>query len=242
MKKLFSIVLMMFCALTISAQTDVTTFLGIPVDGFKADMRKKLIAKGFTPKTFEGTEYFEGEFNGHDVYVHIVTNNNKVYRIMLTDKNNKNETDIKIRFNKLVRQFENNERYKKPFDSVVEAIENLGSDEEGGYIIPEEEDISYEMSVNNKRYQATFCQVLDKSIKDSIPISEEEVIKYLKALEIENPTEEAKKKAEDLMRWSISYDMEEKKSVWFMICKDGGEYYIAMYYDNKYNEANGEDL
>lgn len=241
MKKLFSIVLMMFCALTISAQTDVTTFLGIPVDGFKADMRKKLIAKGFTPTTYN-EDVLEGEFNGHDVYVHIATNNNKVWRIMVADKNGKNETDIKIRFNKLVRQFENNERYKKPFDSVVEAIENLGSNEEGGYIIPEEEDISYEMSVNNKRYEAIFCQVLDKSIKEAIPISEEEVIKYLKALEIENPTEEVKKNAEDLIRWSISYNMEEKKSVWFMICEDGGKYYIAMYYDNKYNEANGEDL
>lgn len=241
MKKLFSIVLMMFCALTISAQTDVTTFLGIPVDGFKADMRKKLIAKGFTPTTYR-EDVLEGEFNGHDVYVHIVTNNNKVWRIMVADKNNINETDIKIRFNKLVRQFENNERYKKPFDSVAEEIGNLGSNEEGGYIIPEEEDISYEMSVNNKRYEANFCQVLDKSIKEAIPISEEEVIKYLKALEIENPTEEVKKNAEDLMRWSISYDMEEKKSVWFMICEVGGKYYIAMYYDNKYNEANGEDL
>lgn len=241
MKKLFSIVLMMFFVLTISAQTDVTTFLGIPVDGFKADMRKKLIAKGFTPTTYK-EDVLEGEFNGHDVYVHIATNNNKVWRIMVADKNWKNETDIKIRFNKLVRQFENNERYKKPFDSVVEAIENLGSNEEGGYIIPEDEDISYEMSVNNKRYEAVFCQVLDKSIKEAIPISEEEVIKYLKALEIENPTEEAKKNAEDLIRWSISYNMEEKKSVWFMICEDGGKYYISMYYDNKYNEANGEDL
>ena len=95
---------MMFCALIISAQTDVTTFLGIPVDGFKADMRKKLIAKGFTPTTYN-EDVLEGEFNGHDVYVHIVTNNNKVYRIMLADRNGTDEAQIKIRFNNLCYQF-----------------------------------------------------------------------------------------------------------------------------------------
>lgn len=232
---------MMFCALIISAQTDVTTFLGIPVDGFKADMRKKLIAKGFTPTTYN-EDVLEGEFNGHDVYVHIVTNNNKVYRIMLTDKNNKNETDIKIRFNKLVRQFDNNERYIYPLETLAEAIEKIGSNEEGVYIIPDEDDISYEMSVNNKRYQAAFHQVMDKSKKDAIPVSEEQIMNLLKASEVENPTDEQKKMAEDLIRFSVYRNMEEKKSVWFMICEDGGEYYIAMYYDNKYNEANGEDL
>lgn len=242
MKKLFSIVLMMFCALTISAQTDVTTFLGIPVDGFKADMRKKLIAKGFTPKTVEGEEFFEGEFNGYDVRVYIVTNNNKVWRIMVADKNRINETDIKIRFNKLVRQFDNNERYIYPLETVAEAIEKIGSNEEGVYIIPDEDDISYEMLVNNKRYQAVFHQVMDKSKKDAIPVSEEQIMNLLKASEVENPTDEQKKMAEDLIRFSIYRPLEEKKSVWFMICKDGGEYYISMYYDNKYNEANGEDL
>jgi len=33
-----------------------------------------------------------------------------------------------------------------------------------------------------------------------------------------------------------------KKSVWFMISRDYGEYSIVMYYDNEYNHSNGEDL
>lgn len=33
-----------------------------------------------------------------------------------------------------------------------------------------------------------------------------------------------------------------KKSVWFMISKYLGMYYITMFYDNEYNRANGEDL
>lgn len=32
------------------------------------------------------------------------------------------------------------------------------------------------------------------------------------------------------------------RSVWFMICNRMGEYYIAMYYDNKLNQSKGEDL
>ena len=90
------------------AQKDVTTFLGIPVDGYKSEMRKKIISKGFTPKKSGGNEYFEGEFNGTDVQLFIATNNNKVYRIMLCDVNTLDEANIRIRFNKLVGQFEKN--------------------------------------------------------------------------------------------------------------------------------------
>ena len=92
-----------------------------------------------------------------------------------------------------------------------------------------------EQQYNQKGY-------IDKSKKDAIPVSEEQIMNLLKASEVENPTDEQKKLAEDLIRFSIYRPLEEKKSVWFMICEDGGKYYIAMYYDNKYNEANGEDL
>ena len=37
-------------------------------------------------------------------------------------------------------------------------------------------------------------------------------------------------------------DLYLKKSVWFMINERFGKYYIIMYYDNGYNQANGEDL
>ena len=32
------------------------------------------------------------------------------------------------------------------------------------------------------------------------------------------------------------------RQVWFMIGEQYGKYYIQMYYDNCYNNANGEDL
>ena len=68
------------------AQTDVTKFLGIPVDGNKSDMMIKLISKGFTQSPYaEGV--LTGKFNGIDVNVHIATNNDKVCRIMVCDAN-----------------------------------------------------------------------------------------------------------------------------------------------------------
>ena len=78
----------------------MTKFLGIPVDGYKPAMIEKLKAKGFTSTTWD-KDALEGEFNGTEVLLSIATNNNKVWRIMLADKINQGETDIKIRFNKL---------------------------------------------------------------------------------------------------------------------------------------------
>lgn len=101
-------IILMMIAMTISfasfAQNkDVTTFLGIPVDGTASSMKQKLVSKGFVPKKVGTNEFLEGEFNGCNVNVWIGTNNNtnnnKVYRIMLCDKNTVDEAQIKIRFN-----------------------------------------------------------------------------------------------------------------------------------------------
>lgn len=211
------------------AQKDVTTFLGIPVDGNKSEMKQKLINKGFVPKK-EGTfEFLEGEFNGTDVRVYIVTNNNKVYRIMLCDANTQNEANIKIRFNKLVSQFENNKRYC--------SLDNK-------YTLSDEENISYEMTVHNKNYDALFYQYPDIEKIDTLALQ----VKYRNQLlskytleELSKPTEEMKK---ELERMAVRNTMETllKKPVWFRICESYGEYYITMFYDNEYNHANGEDL
>lgn len=82
------------------AQTDVTKFLGIPVDGNKSEMIRKLKTKGFKQSP-DVADVLIGKFNGTDVNVYIVTNNDKVCRIMVWDKNTINETDIRIRFNVL---------------------------------------------------------------------------------------------------------------------------------------------
>lgn len=133
-----------------NAQKDVTQFLDIPIDGYKPEMIKKIKSRGFTIDK-QTEDVLNGEFNGTQVYISIQTNNNKVWRIAVMDENTKDETSIKIRFNKLIRQFSNNNRYIEYEDSTLV-----------GYTIPKDEDISYEMLVNNKRYEATFYQ---KSVK-----------------------------------------------------------------------------
>lgn len=228
MKRIFLFYIMAIMAISMSAQNDVTTFLGIPVDGFKSEMKQKLVSKGFVPKKVGTNEFLEGEFNGTDVRVYIVTNNNKVYRIMLCDANTQNEANIKIRFNKLVSQFENNKRYTS-LDK---------------YTLSDEENISYEMTVNKKNYDALFYQVPNMEKVDTLALQKkvhnELLSKYTEA-ELKNPSEEITKEIQNTAI-KIGMEMMFMKPVWFRICESYGEYYITMYYDNEYNHANGEDL
>lgn len=219
---------MALLAVSMYAQKDVTTFLGIPVDGYKSEMKQKLISKGYVPKKIGDNEFFEGEFNGVDVHIYIATNNNKVYRIMLCDANTRSEADIKIRFNTLVSQFQNNKRYTSLED----------------YTLSESEDISYNMTVRNKNYDALFFQVPNMEKVDTLALQEhvrEEILKKYSPEQLENPSEEISKEAKS-MAMRMGMDMIFKKPVWFRICEHYGEYYITMFYDNEYNHANGEDL
>ena len=229
MKRLLFIVLAMIATITSFAQQkDVTSFLGIPVDGTKTEMKQKLIAKGFVPKKFGDEEFLEGEFNGCNVNVYIRTNNNKVYRIMVADNFTVDEAQIKIRFNNLVSQFENNKRYF-PLDK---------------YTLSDEEDISYEMTVHNKNYDAYFYQVPDMEKADTLALQEKErnelLSKYTEA-ELKNPSEEITKEIANTTI-KIGSELMLMKPVWFKIVRVNGKYFICMYYDNEYNHANGEDL
>jgi hypothetical protein len=228
MKKVLLLALL-FVSVFAFGQKDVTKFLGIPVDGTKAAMKQKLIAKGYTPRTdMEGNEYLEGEFNGTNVNIHIVTNNNKVYRIMVTDKNVLDEANIRIRFNKLVSQFKENKRYVSM----------------GNYTLPESEDISYEMMVHNKVYEAAFYQAPDMQQFDTLAFRQmayNEMLKNYTEEQMMNPTEEIEKEWSRIVT-EKTFDYIEKKLVWFRILEQYGKFYIVMYYDNEYNHANGEDL
>ena len=59
--------------------------------------------------------------------------------------------------------------------------------------------------------------------------------------QLEYPTDEIKVEIAALASMHSIY-LFTKKSVWFTIVGEAGKYYIAMYYDNEYNCANGEDL
>lgn len=142
---------------------------------------------------------------------------------MVCDVVTRSEADIKTRFNRLVSQFENNKRYVSLDD----------------YTLSETEDISYEMTVHNKKYEAIFYQKVDTlALKEQV---RNEILKTYSEEQLENPTEEITKEATSIaMR--ISMDLIFKKPVWFRICENYGEYYITIFYDNEYNHADGEDL
>lgn len=146
-------ILLTFLAISLSAQEqekEVTQFMGIPVDGTKSEMIQKLKEKGYNlhenPQLAE-SEWLQGEFNGRDVEIGVSTNKNKVYRVIILDKNFSNESEIKTRFNNLCYQFEHNSKYIGSIDQKI----------------PDKEDISTQMGLYNKTYLAIFYQ---KSINE----------------------------------------------------------------------------
>ena len=222
MKKLFATTLLLVLSLTTQAQTDVTKFLGIPVDGTKPEMIRQLKAKGFRNSPYNN-EILEGEFNGSNVYVSVATNNNKVWRIMVSDATPTDVRNVQIRFNRLCKQFENNPNYVTLKD----------------YTIPDDEDIRVQILLNKKRYEAAFYQ--KPEVPASLIVKNAEAFLSSKYTEeqLENPTEEIQVEIFEYIEEVLT-----KKKVWFMISDncDPGEYKILMFYDNKYNEANGQDL
>ena len=176
MKKIIGLLFAVLFSAGLYAQEEVIKFLGIPVDGTKQEMIQKLKSKGFTYNQRE--DVLEGEFNGEKVVIVVQTQNNKVWRLAIIDKTNRSEGQIRIRFNKLVAQFENNGKYTPYEESQT---------------IDENEDIRYEISAHDKQYEAVFFS-----------------------------------KTGGL--------------VWFKISKDVLDYYIAMYYENTNNAADGSDL
>ena len=222
------ICIQLLLSVSVYAQKDITQFLGIPIDGYKPEMIKKLRDKGFVISP-SNKDALIGEFNGSKVNIYVVTNNNKVCRIVVSDANTINESDIKIKFNKLCKQFQNNKKYLS------------ASLSDSSYTISEDENISYEMLVKSKRYQASFYQlptldstVLKKELNDYL-------LKKYTQEQISNPTEEIRN---NMTKEGVSYMLNKfsKKVVWFMINELYGKYYISTFYDNEYNRANGEDL
>lgn len=139
MKKLTCIILLaLMTMLSFGQNKGAIKFLGIPIDGTEIQFATKLKAKGFTYNSY--IEGYKGQFNGKNVEVYIHTNHNLVDRVYVAFPKT-SEKEIKNEYNRLLSQFKNNDKYA-----------DLVFNEE----IDEKEDISYEITVNNKRYQASF--------------------------------------------------------------------------------------
>lgn len=212
---------------SVQAQQDVTKFMGIPVDGDKASMVRALRGKGFVPSS-SNSNILTGEFNGKKVSVHVVTNNNRVCRILVADIVGVNESDIRVNFNKLYQQFKSNKNYISASRADI--------------TISDEENILVEMMLKKKRYEAAFYQL--SGPQDSVRLAKE-LRAYLGEKytneQLDNPSPETK---EAMLNDYLAFMMKRysMKSVWFMISELDGEYYINLFYDNEYNRANGDDL
>lgn len=229
-KKVLLFGLAMALAVGVQAQKkDITKFMGIPIDGTKTAMIQKLKAKGFAYNA--KLDRLEGEFNGRDSYISVVTNRNKVYRIVVHDAIYTNEANIKIRFNTLVRQFMENGKYV-PADML------------GNFTIAEDVKISYEMTVNNKRFEASFYQVAPEDLDTTglYEYAKNKVYSKYSQEQIDNMSEDEKLAAQLSLALTWISDKAGKKSIWFMITELYGQYGIVLYYDNVYNQSNGEDL
>ena len=139
MKRIVLVALLVFLPFFSFGQTHgALKFLGIPIDGTESKFDSELRAKGFTYNYTNKS--FKGQFNGQTVDVYLHTNHNLVDRVYVAFPKT-NEEGIRVEYNQLLRQFQENGKYM-----------DLDMNEK----IPEDDDISYEISVNSKRYQATF--------------------------------------------------------------------------------------
>lgn len=113
-------------------------FLGIPIDGSESQFAARLLDKGFTYSRVY--ECYKGQFNGQDVDVFLHTNHGIMDRVYVAFPS-KTEGSIKVEYNNLLDQFEKSGKYLP--SGTNEAL--TGKD-----------NISYEISTNSKRYQASF--------------------------------------------------------------------------------------
>ena len=133
--------------------------MDIPVQGSKADFVKKLKKKGF--KMFDSKSCtLIGEFNGENMFVTPRTNKNEIYRVEVMPTRSRSRSSIKIYYNNLCHQFQNNKKYVIANDGIMD------------YSIPDDENILYEITVNGKAYQAVFFQTISsKYITTNIPLT-----------------------------------------------------------------------
>ena len=141
MKRILLALLLLTASLAVYAQSNVTKFLGIPVEGTKSAMIQKLKTKGFVYN--QKLDYLEGEFNGMRVHIYIHVQGGKVWRLAVVEKNSHHESQIKTRYEKLCEQFERNPKY------LPLSVDTL----------PESKDLSYELVVHKKKYQAIYIQL-----------------------------------------------------------------------------------
>ena len=232
MKRLLSFVIgiLIMCSTVFGQSESTLKFLGIPVDGSKSEMVEVLKSKGFEYDS--ESDFLIGDFNGKKSEIGIVENHGKVYRVVVFDADTYDAGEIRIRFNNLIHQFENNDKYFYIFPNEM---------------IPEDEDIHYEIIVHKKQYIAEFRynplygndELRDRLVNEAVEESKEN-IKDEKDIEFYSDKDNYDKLISSIV--GLKVIQMSNSSVWFKIFEHYGKYYIGLYYDNLLNAPNGEDL
>lgn len=164
--------------------------------------------------------------------IHIVTNHNKVWRIAVFYQP-QSEVDVKIEYNSLISSF-----LAKDIYLCVDT----------GYI-DDNIDLSYEIGVHDKRIQASFCQ-LPEGFNKEIFFDKQEFLKNLHDKGIDSLYNKLNIIPDDKYKEVMSYLVpllfsKVPSQVWFMISETHQfytPYQILLFYDNRRNNREGDDL
>lgn len=212
----------------------VIKFMNIPIDGPEENMKQQLEEKGFKYNMFEAC--YQGQFNGKNVSVLISTNHNLVDRICVIYPDMP-ETVIKSEYNRLLDQFQNNNKYL-----------SLPSNK----AIPDGENFKYEMSLHNKVYSCSFLYLSpDLFSEDERSCLRNHVEQTLDSPE--STLGDINPEIMDCFSQRENDILPEDKllnlfahirdgNVFFVLNENYGNYRIVLYYDNMVNRPHGEDL
>ena len=143
MNKFLTIIIAILITHTVSAQQNVTTFMGIPVKGSEKTMFSKLQAKGFK-ETDKGI--LKGEVEGKPSFLFIKTNNNNVSQIVVVEEDfTDNVNDAVEKFNSILEAYRNDESHYTEY--------------EYNFPISEREEKTNKEYVKNGWYYAEFFQI-----------------------------------------------------------------------------------
>lgn len=143
-----------FFSLSISAQREVTTFMGIPIDGTTENMIRELNNKNFkllSQHGYNGNIIMEGMFNGDWAQIMIFHNRNLVHSIVVSIRLTGAKA-AKTAFNHIHAQMSRSWKYWPHQDSSIPYI-------------PNNADIDYELRCDNDKYKLDFSQVFTQSIQ-----------------------------------------------------------------------------
>ena len=198
---------------------NVLKFMGVPVDGTKELMERRLKEKGFSGESWN--DYLEGIFNGEKVRVYIGTNHGIVDRIRVVYPSIDDRL-TRVKYNTLLSRFGRNSKY-------TELREN--------HEIAEKEAVAYKMVFEKKIYDAVYYLLR----KDTEPGSWIADFNQEYKARYKGPLSELTQEEIEEVLFSLPPRLTNAVSgvVWFTLSSSTQ---IELYYDNLKNRPRGEDL